>query len=111
MRRGAREPASAKGFARAWVLVAILPVIPIQTAAQPAVQPPLIAQGCVGCHGQNGAGRGSIPKLAGYPREAFIAQWSAFRKNERPATIMNRVAPGYTDAEVAQLADYFSKLK
>lgn len=79
--------------------------------AQPAAPAPLLAQGCIGCHGQSGAGRGSVPKIAGFGRDLFVAQWNAFRKNERPATIMNRVASGYTDAEVAQLADYFSQLK
>lgn len=74
-------------------------------------QPPLIAQACVGCHGQAGAGRGSVPKIAGFGRAAFIAQWTAFRGSQRPATIMNRVATGYTDAEVAILADYFASLK
>jgi sulfide dehydrogenase cytochrome subunit len=74
-------------------------------------QPPLIAQACAGCHGQAGAGSGSVPKIAGYNRDLFIAQWAAFRAKQRPATIMDRVATGYTDAEVAVLADYFSKLK
>jgi cytochrome c553 len=74
-------------------------------------QPPLIAQACIGCHGQVGAGAGSVPKIAGYNRDLFIAQWAAFRAKQRPATIMDRVATGYTDAEVALLADYFSKLK
>ncbi len=74
-------------------------------------QPPLIAQACAGCHGQAGAGIGSVPKIAGYNRELFIAQWAAFRAKQRPATMMDRIATGYTDAEVAVLADYFSKLK
>ncbi len=78
---------------------------------QPSPQPPLIAQGCVGCHGQAGAGSGSVPRIAGYNRDRFIAQWAAFRAKQRPATIMDRVATGYKDAEVATLADYFSKLK
>ncbi len=73
--------------------------------------PPLIAQGCVGCHGQAGAGGGSGPRIAGFNRDQFIARWAAFRAKQRPATIMDRVASGYTDAEVAVLADYFSKLK
>jgi cytochrome subunit of sulfide dehydrogenase len=73
--------------------------------------PPLIAQACTGCHGQAGVGNGSVPKIAGYSRDLFIAQWAAFRNKERPATMMDRVAKGYTEAEVAQLADYFSKLK
>jgi cytochrome c553 len=79
--------------------------------AQQAPQPPLIALACAGCHGQAGAGSGSVPKIAGYNPDLFIAQWAAFRKKERPATMMHRIAKGYTDAEVAQLADYFSKLK
>lgn len=76
-----------------------------------APEPPLMAQACAGCHGQAGAGSGSVPRIAGYSRDLFIAQWKAFRAKERPATIMDRVASGYTDAEVAVLADYFSKLK
>jgi cytochrome c553 len=76
-----------------------------------APQPPLIAQGCVGCHGQAGAGSGTVPRIAGYDRELFVQQFAAFRAKQRPATIMDRVASGYTDAEVAVLADYFSKLK
>jgi cytochrome c553 len=91
-------------------VAAALGISTVAATAQ-AVNTPLIAQGCVGCHGQAGAGRGIIPKIAGYNRDLFIAQWAAFRANQRPATIMNRVAPGYTDAEVAALADYFSKLK
>jgi cytochrome c553 len=76
-----------------------------------APEPPLIALACAGCHGQAGAGNGSVPKIAGYSRDLFIAQWAAFRNKERPATMMDRIAKGYTDAEVALLADYFSKLK
>jgi hypothetical protein len=35
----------------------------------------------------------------------------AGRANERPATIMNRIARGNTDAEVADLADCFPNLR
>jgi hypothetical protein len=53
---------------------------------------------------------GRIPKIAGYDRELLVKQFEAFRTRQRPATIMDRVASGYTAAEVALLADYFSKL-
>lgn len=82
-----------------------------QQAADPPLGPPLIAQACAGCHGQAGAGSGSVPKIAGYGRDLFIAQWAAFRNKERPATMMDRIAKGYSEADVGQLADYFSKLK
>lgn len=79
--------------------------------AQQAVTAPLTAQACIGCHGQDGKGQGSVPRIAGFNKELFAANWAAFRANQRPATIMNRVSRGYTDAEVAALADYFSGLK
>lgn len=93
------------------VLVAVVVASPSSAQGPERSEPPLIAQGCVGCHGQAGAGGGSVPRIAGYNRDRFIAQWAAFRAKQRPATIMDRVASGYTDAEVAVLADYFSKLK
>jgi sulfide dehydrogenase cytochrome subunit len=90
---------------------ALLAGVLAEPAGARAPEPPLIAQACAGCHGQAGAGSGSVPRIAGYNRDLFIAQWAAFRTRQRPATIMDRVAPGYIDAEVALLADYFSKLK
>ena len=87
-----------------------LAATPALAQQQPAPAP-LIAQGCAGCHGQAGAGVGGTPAIAGTDRAAFLATWAAFRANERPATIMNRIARSYSDAEVATLADYFSSVK
>jgi sulfide dehydrogenase cytochrome subunit len=78
--------------------------------ATPALaQAPLAAQGCVGCHGPNGVGMGSVPGLAGRDRAELIAQMNAFRANERPATIMGRIARGYTEAEIIASAEYFAR--
>ena len=96
---------------RALAATGLVSLVPSIAEAQPKPQPPLIAQACAGCHGQAGAGEGSVPKIAGQPKDLFIANWAAFKSGQRPATVMNRVATGYTDAEVAALADYFSKLK
>jgi sulfide dehydrogenase cytochrome subunit len=74
-----------------------------------AAQAPLAAQGCVGCHGPNGAGMGAVPGLAGRDRAELIAQMNALRANERPATIMGRIARGYTEAEIIASADYFAR--
>ena len=32
-----------------------------------------------------------------------------FKEGKKPATLMHQLAKGYTDAELAALADYFSK--
>ncbi len=83
-------------------------------AAWPAVaQPdgPMLAEACAGCHGQAGAGQGAISDLRGYDRDAFLLVWAEFAADERPATIMNRIARGYTEADVEALADFFSSLE
>lgn len=88
-----------------WALAVLLLASPLRPAwAQPA----LLAQGCLGCHGPGGAGSGGIPALAGRDENDLRAAMAAFRANERPATIMNRIARGYTDAEVAAIAAYFA---
>ena len=80
----------------------------VPTAA--AAQAPLAAQGCLGCHGANGAGAAAIPGLAGRTAAELSAAMRAFRANERPGTIMGRIARGYTDAEIAALAAHFAAL-
>jgi sulfide dehydrogenase cytochrome subunit len=77
-------------------------------AAQPANG---MVEGCVACHGPGGRGSGTVPPLAGRDAAELAAAMAAFRANERPATIMNRIAGGYTEAEIAAAAAYFSGLR
>jgi len=77
-------------------------------SAQPAN---LVAEGCVACHGPGGRGSGTVPPLAGRDAAELTAAMAAFRANERPATIMNRIARGYTEAQSAAVAAYFSGLR
>jgi len=67
-----------------------------------------LAASCAACHGTNGHAKGDFPKIAGLERSAFIAAFGAFRSGERPATVMHQHARGYTDAEIALLADWFA---
>ena len=92
-----------------WSIVG-LAFLAIATPArsQPA---PLAAQGCLGCHGPSGAGSGGIPGLAGRDHSELATAMAAFRANERPATIMNRVARGYTEAEIAAAVAYFAEMR
>jgi sulfide dehydrogenase cytochrome subunit len=69
---------------------------------------PLAAQACLGCHGPNGAGQDAVVGITGQTAGDLEATMKAFRANERPGTIMGRIARGYTDAEIAQVAAYFA---
>ncbi|HET9577494.1 MAG TPA: c-type cytochrome [Usitatibacter sp.] len=71
-----------------------------------------MAANCAGCHGTDGrataAGKRDL-SLAGYSRESFVRGMTMYRDGKRKATVMHQVAKGYTDEEIAALADYFSK--
>jgi sulfide dehydrogenase cytochrome subunit len=66
--------------------------------------PRLLLVSCTGCHGIGGHSAGTIPSLYGRDAGSIAAALRAFRDGNRPATIMNRLAKGYTDAEVDAVA-------
>jgi sulfide dehydrogenase cytochrome subunit len=72
---------------------------------------PLAAEGCLGCHGPDGRGATGVAAIAGRDRAELTAIMLAFRANERPGTIMGRIARGYTEAEIAAMADHFSRIR
>jgi cytochrome c553 len=77
-------------------------------AAASTANGPLLAQACLGCHGPGAAGAGPLPGIAGRPAAQLVQQMHAFRVNERPATIMGRIARGYSDEEIAAVAAYLA---
>ena len=70
-----------------------------------------MAATCSACHGTNGFSVGGTPVLAGLNRAHFIKQMKDFRSGARPATVMQRHAAAYGDAEIEKLADYFAAQK
>ena len=70
----------------------------------------MLANTCAGCHGTNGSSVGpASPTIAGISRDYFIETMEAYKKAERPSTIMSRIAKGYTEKEIELMADFFSK--
>ena len=68
----------------------------------------ILALSCAACHGPDGKSPGSIPTVSG-KSEAYIEKaLMEFKTGQRPATVMNRLAKGYTDDEIKALAKYFA---
>lgn len=64
---------------------------------------------CAACHGVNGQEfLESMPSLAGMSIEQFTRAMHAFRDGKRPTVIMDRVARGFTDAEIDAMAIWFN---
>jgi len=65
---------------------------------------------CANCHGSEGrtVDKSAVPALAGLPREYFIQQMQAYKDGSRKATVMHQISKGFSDAQIASMADYFS---
>jgi cytochrome c553 len=52
-----------------------------------------------------------VPRLAGRNAEDIVAAMAAFRAGQKPATVMDRIAKGFTDAEIRAIADWLGAQK
>lgn len=92
----------------------------------------MLAHTCAGCHGPDGISNGpATPSISGMSRIYFVNAMLAYKYGDdsdkaaaaagavkmdegdldalpRPATIMDRIAKGYSDEEIGLLADYFT---
>lgn len=83
------------------------------SAAEPASEPlaSLAVQGCFGCHGPAGRSASpAIPSVAGLPRGYLLSVLQAYRHGGRFSTVMGRLLSGASDADLVEMADYFSRL-
>ena len=95
------------------------PAPPVAAAPIPFAAPNLtplgaraLAANCAACHGTNGnSAGGAVPGLARANKDYFVTQMKAFREGKRDATVMHQIAKGYSDAEIAALADFFAAQK
>ena len=70
----------------------------------------LLAGACQGCHGVAGQGFHGIPQIKdAHGRAEFVAMMQAFRANQREATVMGRIARGYSEAEITALAVFYAR--
>ena len=97
-------------FARSFLFVLGL-TASMLVCAQDANQIRLLASNCANCHGTDGRSQGGMPALNGMPQPYLLLQMQEFKSGKRAATIMHQLSKGYTDAEIAALAAYFSSLK
>ena len=66
--------------------------------------PPPGAAACSGCHARaGGAGAAALPVYGREPAE-IVAIMQAFRAGERRATVMDRIAKGFSDDEIRAMA-------
>ena len=75
-----------------------------------ASEPPPGAASCSGCHSV-GATAPVIPRLYGRDAGEIMTAMAGFRDGSRPATVMNRIAKGFTDDELRAVAAWLAAQK
>jgi sulfide dehydrogenase cytochrome subunit len=76
-----------------------------------AASPPPGAASCSGCHAVHQAASPAIPAIYGRNPDEVIAAMAAFRDGSRPATVMNRIARGFSEDEVRSIAAWLATQK
>ncbi len=67
---------------------------------------------CAGCHGAKGiSASDAFPNLAGQKKGYLANVLKAYRDKTRNAPVMNGMAGSLSDAQIEDLAAYFSALK
>lgn len=67
-----------------------------------------LAATCASCHNRVPAGGGALRSLTGVPRQELILAMQSFKAGTRPATVMQQLAKGYTDAQIDTIATWYA---
>jgi sulfide dehydrogenase cytochrome subunit len=78
----------------AFVLAALI-------AAASAADDDVLRDMCAACHGPDGKSEGLIPSLADLEPAYVASQLIAFRSGARKGTVMNLIAAGLSDEDIA----------
>lgn len=73
-----------------------------------------LAAQCANCHGTNGNSQGGMPALAGRGKDELVRIMGEFKSGARSgpqSTIMHQLAKGYSDEQIALIADYLARQK
>jgi cytochrome c553 len=80
----------------------------IAAAAVASAEPPAGAASCSGCHAASAGVTTPVPRLVGVDRMAIVTAMQEFRSGKRVATVMDRIARGFTDEEILAIAAWYA---
>jgi cytochrome subunit of sulfide dehydrogenase len=91
------------------VVAAVIACGSIAAATVASAEPPVGAAACSGCHPSSARGPSPVARLAGRDRAEIVKAMHDFRSGERAATVMDRIAKGFTDAEIQAIAAWYAE--
>jgi cytochrome subunit of sulfide dehydrogenase len=85
-------------------VAAAIGLVSIAAALVASAEPPAGAASCSGCHPTSPRVTSPVPRLLGVDRAAIVRAMQEFRSGQRAATVMDRIAKGFTDEEIHAIA-------
>jgi len=79
-------------------------------AASALTLPPAGAASCGGCHAPQGVNT-AVPSLDGRAAGDIVKLMQDFRSGTQPSTVMDRIAKGFSDAEIEAIAAWYARQK
>lgn len=93
------------------VAIGIATVVAWSPPALAASEPPPGAASCSGCHSTGATADSSVSRLYGRDAGEITAAMAGFRDGSLPATVMNRIAKGFSDDESRAIAAWLAAQK
>jgi cytochrome c553 len=93
------------------ILGALLSVSAIPSAEAASPTPPPGASSCLGCHPTSKSVDTPVPRLVGRSAAEIEAAMLAFRMGQKPASVMDRIAKGFSDEEIKVIAAWYGAQK
>jgi cytochrome subunit of sulfide dehydrogenase len=81
------------------------------TSASAIDIPPPGAVACSGCHPASKAVETTVTRLAGRNPADIVTAMQEFRGGQRPGTVMDRIARGFSDDEIKAIAAWYAQQK
>ncbi|HEX4408126.1 MAG TPA: c-type cytochrome [Xanthobacteraceae bacterium] len=87
-----------------------LSLVMLPGAAGAATLAPSGVAACSNCHPKAGevGGDTALPPLTGRRASDIVSAMTAFRNGKRQATVMGRIAKGFSDSEIAAIAAWYA---
>ena len=92
---------------RIWPSAALVCML-MQAGAAHATDAPPGAASCSGCHAVSRNVDTAVPAIVGRRSADLSAAMRDFKSGARPATVMGRIAKGFSDTEIEAIAIWFS---
>jgi cytochrome c553 len=93
------------------ILAVLLLVTAMPFAMAEPPMPPPGASSCSGCHAASKSVDTPVPRLVGRSPAEIEMTLLAFRTGQRPASVMDRIAKGFSEAETKAIAAWYGTQK